>query len=106
MEEADVVGAGAQVREEVADVFAALAVLLEAPLGADDASLVAMSAAAKRAHGDGSAIEGVHVRLVVEGIDLARAAVHEQEDDALRLAGEMRLPLSERIGRAACRLVG
>ena len=39
----------------------------------------------------------VHGRLVVEGVDVARAAVHEEEDDALRLGGEVRLLRRQRV---------
>ena len=75
----------AEVREQVADPLAALAVLLELPLRPDDAALVLLAAAAERLDRDRLAVEAVELRLVVEGIDVARPAVHEQEDDALRL---------------------
>ena len=38
-------------------------------------------------------------RLRIEGVDVRRAAVHEQVQDALRLGGERRLLRSERIDR-------
>ena len=44
--------------EEVADPLAALAVGAEAPLRPDDAALVAVPAAAERAHRDGAAVDG------------------------------------------------
>ena len=74
-----------QVREEVADPLAALAVLLELPLRPDDPPLVLLAAPAERLDGDRLAVELVQLRLVVERVDLARPAVHEQEDDALGL---------------------
>ena len=43
----------------------------------------------------------VEPRLVVVGIDVADAALHEQEDDALGLRGEVRQLRGERVGRAA-----
>ncbi len=42
------------------------------------------------------AVVGRQLRLVVEGIDVARRAVHAQEDDALGLRGEVRLLRRER----------
>jgi hypothetical protein len=56
VQEGNVIHAGRQVREQIADPLAALSVLLEAPLGPDDAALVLVPAAA-------------------EGLDLHRLAV-------------------------------
>ena len=47
----------AEVREEVADPLAALAVLLELPLRPDDAALVLLAAAAERLDRDRLAVE-------------------------------------------------
>ena len=58
-----------------------------------------MSAAAERLDGNGLAVRALHARLVVERVDLARPAVHEQEDDALGLGREMRLLGRKRINR-------
>src|SRR5438105_1628133 len=99
MNESDVIHTARQVREQSADPLARLAVLLELPLGSHDPPLIAMPAAAVRAHGDGPAVEWVKCWLVIEGIDLAWAAVHEQKDDALGLRREMRLPWRQGIGR-------
>ena len=86
-----------QVREQVADPLAALAVLLELPLRPDDAALVLVAAAAEGLHRGSSCRPAVQLRLVVEGVDVARAAVHEQEDDALGLGGEVRLLRGQRV---------
>ena len=87
----------ADVREELADLDAALAVLLElerrrerragAPLGLQR---------------DRQRLAGVlrERRLGVERVDVRRAAVHEQVDDALRLGGKRRLLRRERIDAA------
>ena len=48
----------------------------------------------------------VEQRLGVEGVDLRRAAVHEQVDDALGLAGEVRLLGRQRIRRFRMQQVG
>ena len=59
MEEGDVVDAGRQVREQVADPLAALAVLLELPLRLDDAALVLVPAAAEGLDRDRLAVEPI-----------------------------------------------
>src|SRR5262245_33966844 len=105
MEESDVIHAAADMWKEITDVLPALTVLLEAPLGANGAALVAVAAAAEGAYGDGAAVERIELRFVVEGIDVAGTAVHEQEDHALRLALEVRPAWGERIDEAA-RLIG
>ena len=101
LDERDVVDAGGQVGEQVADPRAALAVLPEVPLGTDDAALVAVAAAALGLHLDGLAVEPVELGLVVEGVDMARAAVHEQEDDALGLARQQGRLARQRVGPRA-----
>ena len=49
----------------------------------------------------GSSLAGVFVehRLGVEGVDVRRAAVHEDVDDALGFGGEVGCVRAERIGR-------
>ena len=91
VDERDVIDAGAEVGEEIADELAALAVGLEGPLGSDDAAFVLFAAAAEGFHGNSFAVEFVEFGLVLEGIDLAGAAVHEEKDDALGFGFEMRL---------------
>ena len=100
VQERDVVDAGGEVREQVADHLAALAVGLEFPLRPDDAAFVLLATPAERLHGDRLAVEIVELRLVVERVDLARAAVHEQEDDALGLRSEVRRLRRERVRRS------
>ena len=101
VQEGDVIDARGQVREQVADPLAALAVLLELPLRPDDPALVLLAAAAEGLHLHGLAVQAVQLRLVVERIDVAGPAVHEQEDHALRLGGEVRLLRRQRIGERA-----
>ncbi len=50
------------------------------------------------AHADGLAVLAGQARLGVEGIDLAGAAVHVEEDDALGPGGEMRPAGRVRVG--------
>src|SRR5262249_52265872 len=97
VEESDIGHANRQVREQVGDPLAALTILLELPLRTDDAPLVLVAAATVRLHGDRLPIQLIELGLVVERIDLAGAAVHEQEDDALRLATEVWLLRGERV---------
>ena len=103
LHERDVVHARGQVREQVAHPRAALAVLAEVPLGAHHAALVAVAAAALGLHLDGLPVVLVELGLVVEGVHVARAAVHEQEDHALGLARELRRLRHQRVrhGRLA-----
>ena len=92
VQEGDVVDAGRHVREEVGDPLAALSVLLEVPLGPDDHALALGTATTPGLDFDGLAIQRVELRLVVEGIDLAGSAVHEQEDHGLGPRGHHRGP--------------
>ena len=101
VQEGDVVDAGGQVREQVADVLAGLAVLLELPLRPDDPALVLLAASAERLDGDRLAVELVELGLVVEGVDLAGTAVHEEEDDALGPGRQHRLLGGQRVGERA-----
>ena len=55
---------------------------------------------------DRLAFERVHLRLVVEGLHLARAAIHEQEDAALRLRREVGWLRRERVLRSFLALEG
>ena len=90
MQEGDVVDTATDVREKVADPFPTLPITLEVPLGSDDATLVALAATAEGLHRDRLAVQGIELGLVVEGVDVARPPVHEEEDDALGLGGIMR----------------
>ena len=98
VQEGDVVDAATDVREKIAHPFSTLSIALEVPLGAHHAPLVALAAAAEGLHRDGLAVQGVELRLVVEGVDMARAAIHEEEDDALGLGRIMRAPGLQGIG--------
>ena len=80
--------------KQVGDPLARLAILLELPLGPDDPPLVLLAAPAEGLDGDRLAVERIELGLVVERIDMAGPAVHEQKDDALGLGGELR-----RLGR-------
>ena len=53
--------------------------------------------------GDRLAVVLLELRLVVEQLELARAAGHEQVDDALRLRREVARPRRQRVRRAARR---
>ena len=112
----------ADVRQPVADLDAALAVLLEADL--ERIELVALLAVGVVDDDDASQLEPLRVlhvglngvsaivlpayfvehRLRVEALHVADAAVHEQPDDALGLRREMR-PAIGRRGSAASRCV-
>ena len=87
-DEAEFVGVPGEVGEEFADPHAALAVLLEAERGAEDGAEFVFRAA------DVTAVEWlagvlVECRFRVEEVDLAGAAPHEEEDDALGAWGDV-----------------
>ena len=83
MQERDIVDTFTQFGKQVADPFAALAVLFELPSWFYDATFVTVSATTKGFHRDRFVIHADHIRLVVEGIDLAWTAVHKKEDHRL-----------------------
>src|SRR5207248_2168688 len=67
------------------------------PLRPDDAALVLLAATAEGLHRNGLAIEIVQLRFVVEGVDVARPTVHEEEDDALGLGGQVPVLRRKRV---------
>ena len=97
MNERNIVDAGGDVREQITDPFAGFSVLLEFPFRFDDTSLVFVSTTTEGFDVDRFAIHAVHAGLIVKGVDMTRTAIHEQEDHALRLRGEMRWLGSKRV---------
>ena len=102
-DEAEVVGDRGSMREHIAHPRAALAVLLELLIVAEQVDSVARAhereaLAFDEAGGDGLAVEFVELGLVVEELELTRAAGHEEVDDALGLRSVMRLLRGVRIG--------
>ncbi len=69
------------------DPLAALAVLAERPLGADDPALVLLAAPAERLDRDRLAVERVELGLVVEGVDVAGPPYMNRKMTLLALAG-------------------
>lgn len=104
--EGNVINAGAEMGEQVADPLARLAILLELPLGPNDATFVLVPATAKSLDRDRLAIQRIKMGLVVKRIDLARPAIHEQEDDRLGLRRDHRLLGRERIDELRCLIIG
>ena len=87
-DDAEVVGAGAEVGEEVADGKPALAVAFEFP-GAGHEVALAVEDGGVGFEAGWFAVIFVELGFRVEGVDLGDAAVHEHEDDALGLGGEV-----------------
>src|SRR5262249_37912474 len=103
LQEADVVDMPGDVREEVGHPFARLPVSPKAPEVLHDAMLNDRTIAGKRAgvaKGHHPPIIAREPRLVVERIDLTRATLHEDENDALGLRRMMRRA-EPREGRVA-----
>src|SRR5437868_3120711 len=102
MQKGDVIHRGAEMRKEVTDPFSALAVLFELPFRPDYAAFFALAAAAEGGDRHGFAVQRIERRLVIEGIDLAWATVHEEENDALCLRRKVRRFGRERIAQPIC----
>src|SRR5690606_19402680 len=81
--------------------LAALAILLELPTRFNDAPLVLMPTATERFHSDRLIVATDHRRLVIERVNVAWPAVHEQEDHALGFGSEVRSLRREWILKAA-----
>ena len=90
VDEAKVIDVLGNVRKEAADPTTGLAVLFEIPEGLKELALALFS---KGVFADADEVEGLSVAFdefgfVVEGIDMAGAPGHEEEDDALGAAGK------------------
>ncbi len=97
MDEGNVVDMLREVRKQVRNVLAALPVLLELPFRTDHPALVLLAAATEGLHIDGLAVERVELRLVVEGVDVAGPAIHEEKNHRLGPLGQHGLLRSQRI---------
>ena len=111
LDEAEVVGNRGRVREHIAHPCSALAVLLELLVMAEEVHAVARAhegeaLAFDEAGGDGLAVEFVELGLVVEELQLAGAAGHEEVDDALGLGLMVRRLGCERVGRRHGHVLG
>src|SRR5205823_8191409 len=89
----------AQVRKQITDPFATLAVLSEVPARLDDPALILDPAAAAGLYGHRLVVHALHRGLVIKRVDMTRAAVHEQEDHAPHLGREMRRLRSQGIDK-------
>jgi hypothetical protein len=89
-DEANVIHALSEFGEEVADPGTGLAVLLEGPRGLEEIKGFPGDDLGA-GEGQGLAVVALEQGLIVEGVDLGRAAVHEQEDDTLGTGGEVGL---------------
>ena len=91
VDKGDIIDALGEMREEGGDLLAALAVLVEVPFGLDDTAFVLFSSASVGFDSDGFAIEALHLWFMIEGIDMGRAAIHKEENDALCFGWKMLL---------------
>jgi hypothetical protein len=93
LDDADVVGDGGEMREDVGDLGATLAVPGEGEARAEHGGVGAdegVALAADDRWREGLALELGELRLVVEEVELAGGAGHEQVNDGLGLALVMR----------------
>ena len=90
--------------EDVADLDAALAVLVEFERRGEGGAGLALG----RECAAGQQLAGIFVehRFGIERVDVRRAAVHEDVDDALGFGGEVGRVRAERIGRGGGRFLG
>ena len=103
-DDGEVVDAFGRVREQVGDFDAGLAVLREGALGAEDhgvAEFAVLEVLVAEAFGRMLAVQFRQQRLGIVGVDLARAALHEEGDDALGGGGQGRLLGRERLAPSA-----
>ena len=87
VDETDVIHHVAQMRKQIADHRAAFSAGFELPAGLEQHALLFRDAAADARR---LAVSGEERGLRVERVHVRHAAIREDEDDALRLRGEMR----------------
>src|SRR5436305_491913 len=97
MNKRDIIDTTRKMREQVTDPLAAFTVLMEIPARFDNAPLILMAAASEGFDIDRLVVATFHGRLVVERINVAGPAIHEQEDDVLGFRSKMRCLLRKRI---------
>ena len=98
--QAEIVGAGADVRDEIGELDAALPVRRETRGLASTAALGLVKARRRSLVSSGRqrlAVPLLELGLGVEEIDLAGPALHEHEDDVLGLGREVRLARRQRV---------
>src|ERR1044072_2129287 len=93
--DAEIVGVTTESRKELADLDAALPVWFEREWRLQQRAGLALGL--EISGGRGLPVVFIEHRLRVEGIDLRRAAIEEQEDDVFGLGGKMRRLWSQRI---------
>ena len=89
LDEAQVIHSLRDMREEIAHPCAGFAVLLKLPRTREKI-LCLRKLHARFREWKRLAVIALKQRLVIEGVDLRRSAMHEQEDDALRTRNEVR----------------
>ena len=97
VQERHIIDAGRKVGEQITDPLATIPMLLEVPAGLDNPALALATTTPERLHIDRFAIHPLHCRLVIEGVDVARAAVHVEENDAGCLGIEVRILRRQRV---------
>ena len=99
MHEAHVVHALAHVGEQIADLDAALAARLEVPQGLHQRPRLFIVEGQRALDRQRLAVVPFQIGLVLEGVHRGGAAVHEQEDHALRARLEVGLADRQGVGR-------
>ena len=96
---AQIIDAFRDVREQARDLDAASAVRLEGPVRLLEEARVVAGPPLPFVDGDGLAVVAEQGRLGVEGVDVRNAARHEEEDDVLGARREVRRLRRQQITR-------
>ena len=99
VQHAHIVDHRADVRKEITDAQAALTVGFVAPLRADEVAVELAGFVQPATGGDGFAVIGDQLGLLVEGVDLGNPPGGVDEDDAIGLRGEVARAGGERVAR-------
>ncbi len=102
-DDAEIVGACADMRKKIAHRKAALPVVFEVPQGFHQRPGLFIVKIQRAIDGQGLAVVAVETRLGVERVNAERPSVHEEKDYSLRLRGEMGRFLRQGIYGKVCR---
>jgi hypothetical protein len=91
MDECDIIDALTDVGKKIAHQLAALTIRTKSPSRFDNPSGVAMPTAPESLDFHRLIVATLHLRLVIEGIDMAWPTIHEEEDHALGLRSKVGL---------------
>ena len=92
VQKCNIIDAVSDVRKQIGDILATFTVGLELPARLNNTSFVFLTSTAKGFHLNRLSIHTIHGWFIIKGIDVARAPIHEEENNAARFDGEMLRP--------------